>query len=185
MNWQLEGPLPDFYGRNFHNQYNHNCYCMTWRLEGKDILICTLNRKLYVLILSLHLDRNGKNCFCCLMVMTMMVDGFCFFNCIDIFVKRKLTHLPFEYKTQNNFFRESNYLDKTDTSEYGSYSSKLLLGFVIHLQLLAVTCIILLSLYSLVFQCLITAWGKFSLFHTIDAILISFDFQNSGTVFEG
>ena len=136
---------------------------MTWRLEGKNILICTLNRKLHVLIFSLHLDRNGKTCFCCLMVMAMMVDGFRFFSCNDIFVKRKLTHLPFEYKTKIIFFRESNYLDKTDTSEYGSYSSKLLLGFVTHLQLLVVMCMILLSLslimFSLLSKCI--SWWYF------------------------
>ena len=34
-------------------------------------------------------------------------------------------------------------------------------------------------------QSLIAAWCKVSLFHTIDAVMISFDFQNSGTVFEG
>ena len=55
-------------------------------------------------------------------------------------------------KSKLNFFRESNYLDKTEASEYGAYSSKLLLGFVTHLQLLAVTCMMLLSLWLIMFS---------------------------------
>ena len=101
--------VPHFYRRGFHN---HNSYCMTWLLESKNTLIWTPNTKLHLLIFSLHLDHDGKGCFCWMLVTMRMflffVEwwwrrwGCLFFSTALTFLRSANWNVPFEQISGHN-----------------------------------------------------------------------------------